>query len=586
MTDNNLKNEPIWGSDVIAAALRETDVPYLVLNPGGSYRGLHDSVVNYLENHDPQIIMCLHEENAVAVAHGYAMVTGKPLAVALHSNVGLMHATMAIFNAWCGRFPIIIFGATGPMDADLRRPWIDWIHTTADHGALVRNYTKWDDQPTSVAAAAESIRRAALIAQTEPTAPVFINLDASIQEDSLDRWPASFPSRRYTLPNPPAPDPEDLKHALEILTSAERPLILAGRVSRSEKDWVDRIRLAEAIGARVFTSVGAGASFPTSHPLHAGEAGFAFWDDELALVKDCDAILSLDWRDLGGTLKTVWSADDPLPPIISCTMDHQISNGWSMDYYSLAPADVRIATVPDRLVSALLPHLLNSTKPQPDLNEQISRDTSQSRSRLGATDISEVFNNSAETHQLSLINRPIRWPLNHNRHDHPLAYLGDNGGGGLGAGPGLAVGAALALRDHHPDWVPVTIVGDGDFLMAGNALWTAAKYRIPLLVVIANNHTYFADEALQEGVAIKRGRPVENKTIGITIDDPDPDFVGIARANGFEAYGPISDRADLEAKFAEAVVAVAAGGRILLDVDIEQEAIQIFPPRPADSKGN
>lgn len=588
MTDDRVdaqRNEPVWGSDVIAETLRETGVPYLVLNPGGSYRGLHDSVVNYLENHDPQIVMCLHEENAVAVAHGYAMVTGEPLAVALHSNVGLMHATMAIFNAWCGRFPIIIFGATGPTDADLRRPWIDWIHTTADHGALVRNYTKWDDQPASVAAAVESIRRAAIIAKTEPTAPVFINLDASVQEGALDDWPVSHPPERFTVPRPPAADASDLQRAAEILKTAERPVILVGRVSRSDEAWAERVALAEAIGARVFTSVGAGAGFPTSHPLHAGEAGFAFWGEELEIIKQADAILSLDWRDLGGTLKTVWSPGEALPPVISCSMDHQISNGWSMDYYSLVPADIRIATVPESLVPALLPRFDEESVPEVSPTPATPAPPTTARERLGATDISEVFNISAEKHQLCLINRPIRWPLNHNRYDHPLAYLGDNGGGGLGAGPGLSVGAALALRDRHPDWVPVTVVGDGDFLMAGNALWTAAKYRIPLLVVIANNHTYFADEALQEGVAQKRGRPVENKKIGISITDPDPDFVGIARANGFEAHGPISDRTELEAKFAEAVLAVAEGRCVLLDVDIEQEAIQIFPPRPADSKG-
>ena len=95
-----------FGSDVVADALRALDIPYIALNPGASYRGLHDSLVNYLGNERPQMLLCLHEESAVAIAHGYAKVTGKAMAAAVHSNVGLMHATMAIFNAWCDRMPM------------------------------------------------------------------------------------------------------------------------------------------------------------------------------------------------------------------------------------------------------------------------------------------------------------------------------------------------------------------------------------------------------------------------------------------------------------------------------------------------
>ena len=138
-----------FGSDVVADALRALDIPYIALNPGASYRGLHDSLVNYLGNERPQMLLCLHEESAVAIAHGYAKVTGKAMAAAVHSNVGLMHATMAFFNAWCDRMPMVVLGATGPVDATKRRPWIDWIHTARDQGALVRGYTKWDDQPAS-----------------------------------------------------------------------------------------------------------------------------------------------------------------------------------------------------------------------------------------------------------------------------------------------------------------------------------------------------------------------------------------------------------------------------------------------------
>src|SRR3974390_1038354 len=174
-----------FGSDVVAETLRALEIPYIALNPGASYRGLHDSLVNYLGNVQPQMLLCLHEESAVAIAHGYAKVTGKPMAAAVHSNVGLMHATMAVFNAWCDRVPLLLLGATGPGDAPKRRPWIDWIHTARDQGALVRPYTKWDDQPASPAAAREALLRAWWLACSSPMGPVYINLDAGMQEAPL-----------------------------------------------------------------------------------------------------------------------------------------------------------------------------------------------------------------------------------------------------------------------------------------------------------------------------------------------------------------------------------------------------------------
>src|ERR1700674_5797633 len=174
---------PQYGSDVVAETLRALALPYIALTPGASFRGLHDSLVNYLGNHDPQLLLCLHEEHAVAIAHGYAKVTGRPLAVALHANVGLFHATMAIFNAWCDRMPVVILGATGPVDAEKRRPWIDWIHTARDQGALVRPYVKWDDQPASPAAAREALLRAMWHTRTAPQGPVYVNLDAEMQEE-------------------------------------------------------------------------------------------------------------------------------------------------------------------------------------------------------------------------------------------------------------------------------------------------------------------------------------------------------------------------------------------------------------------
>ena len=197
----------LFGSDAVADALRALDIPYVALNPGASYRGLHDSLVNHLGNDAPQMLLCLHEEHAVAIAQGWAKVTGRPMLAAVHSNVGLMHATMAIFNAWCDRMPVMVLGATGPVDAAKRRPWIDWIHTAQDQGAIVRNYVKWDAQPASPAAAREALFRAAWLAGTAPDGPGLRQPRRRLQEAPLDRAASAGRSRRASCRRSPAVRP-------------------------------------------------------------------------------------------------------------------------------------------------------------------------------------------------------------------------------------------------------------------------------------------------------------------------------------------------------------------------------------------
>src|ERR1700742_3928972 len=260
-------NAADFGSDVVAEVLRDLDIPYIALNPGASYRGLHDSLVNHIGNAAPQMLLCLHEEAAVAIAHGYAKVTGKAMGAAVHSNVGLFHATMAIFNAWCDRMPVVIVGATGPVDAHKRRPWIDWIHTSRDQGAIVRDSTKWDDQPSSPAASREAIYRANWIANTTPMGPVYINFDAELQEAKLTEQLPPVDPARYMPQTETAPSGEAVKKAAAILKGAKNIVILCGRTSRSLDAWNERVAFAEGLNAKVITELKIGASFPTDHPL-------------------------------------------------------------------------------------------------------------------------------------------------------------------------------------------------------------------------------------------------------------------------------------------------------------------------------
>jgi thiamine pyrophosphate-dependent acetolactate synthase large subunit-like protein len=552
-----------FGSDVAADALRATEIPYIALNPGASYRGLHDSLVNYLGNERPQMLLCLHEESAVAIAHGYAKVTGKAMAAAVHSNVGLMHATMAIFNAWCDRMPMVILGATGPVDAVKRRPWIDWIHTARDQGALVRGYTKWDDQPASPAAAREAILRANWIANTAPRGPTYVNLDAGMQESNLSEPVPPIDTGRF-MPRVEGGAPQaSIKQAADLLRSAKQPMILAGRTSRDVSAWNARVALAERLNARVVTDLKIAASFPTSHHLHAGAPGGTVLAPEAAeAIRSADVILSLDWLDVAGTFKAVGNVT---AKVIQVSVDHHLHNGWSMDYQGLPPVDVFIDCEPDVAV----PPLLEALGPGPArATAARGKDFPKpSDGKLTVDHLATALRETVGDRPVSLTHVSLSWNGATWAFNHPLDYLGSDGGGGVGGGPGISVGAALALKGSGR--LPVAVCGDGDFLMGVTALWTAAHYRIPLLIVVANNRSFFNDELHQERVARMRNRPVENRWIGQRISEPDIDLAGMARAQGAHGFGPVTDAAELMPTFEKAIAAVEAGAIAVVDVRVE-----------------
>ena len=557
-------NAPAFGSDVIAETLRALDVPYIALNPGASYRGLHDSLVNYLGNTRPQMLLCLHEESAVAIAHGYAKVTGRAMAAAVHSNVGLMHATMAIFNAWCDRLPVLVLGATGPVDAVKRRPWIDWIHTARDQGALVRPYTKWDDQPASPSAAREALMRAWFLAHAAPMGPVYVNFDAEMQEAKLSEPLDPIDVARFTPPVASAPSAELVAKAAALLKTAKTPVMLIGRTSRSPDAWDARVKLAEGAGARVITDLKCGASFPTDHPRHLGAPSVLTPDAEgFRALAAADVILSLDWVDLAGTLKAA-KAPAAGAKVIHVSVDYQAHNGWSMDHQGLAPVDVLLAAGPDAAVPLLIAAL--GEMPGRPAAPQASQDGALSSDTLTVEHLARALRGAVGERPVSLTHLPLSWNGAWWPFRDPLDYLGADGGGGLGAGPGVTVGAALALRGSGR--MAIGICGDGDFLMGVTALWTATHYRIPLLIVVANNRSFYNDEVHQERVARMRNRPVENKWIGQRIADPDIDIAGLARAQGARGFGPVEDVRGLEPMLAEAIAAVAQGEVAVVDVRV------------------
>ena len=306
------------------------------------------------------MLLCLHEEAAVAIAHGYAKVTGKAMVTAVHSNVGLMHATMAMFNAWCDRMPVIVLGATGPVDAVKRRPWIDWIHTARDQGALVREYTKWDDQPSSPGAAREAILRGTWIANTVPQGPVYINFDAELQEGKVSEPLPQIDIARYMPQVSTAAPAEVIREAAAVLKAAKQVLILAGRASRDEAAWNARVALAEALNARVVTDLKIGATFPTDHPLYVGSPR-AINPESVEGLKNVDVVFILDWVDLAGALR--FFGPMPSVKVIQVSLDHRIHNGWSMDHQALPLVDFLLSADPDLVVPELVKEVGKSAKP-------------------------------------------------------------------------------------------------------------------------------------------------------------------------------------------------------------------------------
>ena len=522
----------------------------------------------------------------MAVAHGYAKLTGRAMAAAVHSTVGLMHATMTIFCAWCDRVPVLVLGGTGPMDATARRPWIDWIHTAHAQGELVRDFTKWEDQPASVAAMPGSLLRAWQLAHLEPRGPVYVCLDQGLQEERLAA-PIAIPDLTNVVPaTAPAPDPDAVDRAARLLVEAERPLLLLGRTSASDAAWADTVALAELLGAAVTTDRSGPTSFPTDHPLHQGMWRSQSHDAAVAEIGDADVILAVDRLDVAGALRS--RAGRPVH-LVNVSLESYATRSWSADYQEVVLAEIAITASADPTIAALrsaverlLADAPNARRRAEDRAKVVGR---RSRERRAAwTAENDARRDSSPVHLARALGElraalgrraddaivaqaPLGpWPTTAWEFTRPHAHLGHDGGAGVGSGPGIAVGAALAARGSGR--TVVAVIGDGELLAAPTALWTAAHHAIPILFVIANNQSYFNDEEHQERVARARLRPVENRWVGQRMDTPAVDFARLARDLGVTGIGPVSEPAALAGAMRQAVAAVDEGAPALIDVRI------------------
>jgi thiamine pyrophosphate-dependent acetolactate synthase large subunit-like protein len=286
------------------------------------------------------------------------------------------------------------------------------------------------------------------------------------------------------------------------------------------------------------------AAFPTDHPLHGAPPGSRPWPAAVAMLREADVVLALDWNDLAGTLKLAFGDGGVTPTVINVSCDALAHRGWSMDHQGLPVADVYLLCEADvavpLLLDAITPGATNHGGP-PAYQEAVpDRETAAGGGDvLTLRALAGAFNEATRGMDITITRVPLGWNGGFRHFRHPLDYLGGDGGAGVGSGPGMAVGAALALRGSGR--VPVALIGDGDFLMGVTALWRVAK---------------------------ERGRPVENKWIGQRLNDPDLDLAMMARAQGAEGLGPITRGTDIGPAIAKGLALVREGAVCVIDARV------------------
>jgi thiamine pyrophosphate-dependent acetolactate synthase large subunit-like protein len=376
---------------------------------------------------------------------------------------------------------------------------------------------------------------------------------------------------RDRSPRSHGPDAVAVATICELLGQARRPLFLLGRLDRDEQDWDRRVALAERYRALVISDLKTGAVFPSEHRLHPNPPGLFLPAASAELIGAADLIISFDWIDLAGTMSAAAGHGHPASArIISCTTDSALHNGWAKDSFGYQPVDLSVPADPDLLVRALL----ESNGPVapsewPGQDRATAATTGAGGSDIFMHGLAEALREALADAPACLVRLPLGWGGSDLKVDHPLDYLGQDGGAGIGSGPGMAVGAALALEGSGR--LPVAVLGDGDFLMGGSAIWTAAHYRLPLLIVVANNSFFYNDVVHQERIAEQRQRPERNSWIGQAISDPEPDLPALARSLGFHAAGQVRDRSALPAALAEAAAAARSGQCVLVDVRVRPD---------------
>ena len=578
----------VAGSDFMVDVIKSLDIKYLPANCASSYRGIHESLINYGGNKMPEFLTCTHEESAVGMAHGYFKASGKPLMSLCHGTVGLQHAAMAIYNAWCDRVPVIVMGGND-LDAAHRPPGVPTFHSAQDINALVRDFTKWDDTPVSLQHFAQSFVRAYKIALTPPYGPVMIALDAGLQQEPIRRNGEDLYIPRYTATSPPQGDTGAVKEAARLLVKAQNPVIVVDRAARTENGVRLLVQLAEALQAHV-VDMGGRMNFPKTHYLSA----------PITAVNNADVIIGMELSDFWGVVNSYVDNGEhgiginrskikPGTKLISISSVELNTKSNYQDFQRFQSVDIAMAadaeaTLP-ALIEAVRSAIPNDSKAAiENRGEAAKKARAEGRARTlqlaalawDASPISTarlVMETWSQIKDLdwSLVsssgnvsNWPNRlWPMEKYYH-----WLGGPGGYGVGYGAPASVGAALANRDLGR--FSVSIQSDGDLMYAPGVLWTAAKHKIPLLAVMHNNRGYH-----QELMHVQRLSNFRNRVanlgndlgpIGTSIMNPDIEYHKFAESMGWWAKGPIKDPDALGPAIKEAVAVVQSGQPALVNV--------------------
>ena len=575
-TDDKVRG---WQSDIIVDLIKRYDFEYIAMNPGASFRGLHDSIVNYGKE-DPPMLLCQHEEIAVQIAHGYAKASGKPMAVILHNLVGLLHATMAIYYAYIDRVPIFIMGATGPMDEGKRRPHIDWTHTALVQGNAIRDYVKWDYQPYSIDGVPESFARAYSVMTTEPQGPIYMCYDAGLQEAKLEREIPLPPVASVATPSPMMPDPRAIEAIADRLLASDMPLLMPEYVGRREGGFEAMVKLAETAGAGVW-DINNALNFPNKHPLCVSL--------DKGALKNVDLVVGLDCKDVEKATRELNSTTREIQPVVAPNCDWvemgfaEINmSKWSMDYCRMQPCSVRALGDTALGIPALTDMLEKKISSNSALKDKIEKRKALIGKRHNETwakwqeeakadwdaapmtvprlshEVWEVIKNEDWVLTANTLKNQVRKQWDFDKpYRHPGVELGTS------TQIGMSMGVALAHKKHGR--IVVDLQPDGDLMFDAGALWVAAKYEIPMLIVMYNNRAYYNDWEHQIRMARLRGTDEAKAHIGMDLFGPEPDFGALARSMGVWGEGPVEDPKDVRAALMRALEVVKSGKPALVD---------------------
>ncbi|HEX9072478.1 MAG TPA: thiamine pyrophosphate-dependent enzyme [Pseudolabrys sp.] len=569
------------GGDFMVDVFKTLDVDYLAMNCASSFRGLHEAVLNHGGNTKPEILTCPHEEIAVHMAQGYAKIEGKPMATICHGVVGLQHATMAMYNAWCDRVPVIVMGGN-IIEANKRGPGAEWVHSAIDPAAIVRDFVKWDDQPTSLQHFAESAVRAYKVAITPPMAPVMLSLDAELQENPIaDAETLRIPKLSKVIP--PQGDSAALAELAKMLVNAETPVIICDRLARTPAGMARLVELAETLQCAVIDNAGR-MNFPSRHPLNQSF--------RRGIIRQADVIVAMEVNELWGSLNA-FSDRIVRSSRASYKSGAKIVTLGSRDLYMKSNyqdfgryQEVDLTIGGD--AEASLPTLIEQVKRLVDGGRKSAfeaRGKKLAAAKLAALEqaksdatigwdaspittarmCAEVYG-QIKDEDWSLVGTAIRltWPHRLWNFDKPYHWNGVSGGAGVGYNLPASLGAALANKKHGR--LTLAFGGDGDFMFAPGTLWTAAHHRIPMLYILHNNRAYHQEYMYLQAMAARHGRGITNTEIGTTIKDPNVDYATVARGFGVYGEGPIVDPKDLGPALKRAIAMVKTGQPALVDV--------------------